>query len=67
MDILNIDIPELNNSKKVLGKVTKEQLQEFISPAKDNWDIISKRPQLYQFLAAFIDLMGHPYFFYNNL
>jgi hypothetical protein len=63
LDILSVDIP-LNNSKKVLGKVTKEQLNEFFTPAKDNWDIIRKRPQLYQFLSAFLDLLDHPYFYF---
>lgn len=61
LDIISMDFPEFNNSRKVLGKVTKEQLHEFIAPAKDNWDVIRKRPQLYQFLAAFIDLLDHPY------
>jgi hypothetical protein len=63
LDVLSEDI-QFNNSKKVLGKVTKEQLHEFFTPAKDNWDIIRKRPQLYQFLSAFLDLLDHPYCYF---
>ena len=64
---MSLDIPNYKNTKKVLGRVTKEQLLEFLTPVKDNWEIIRKRPQLYQFLAAFIDLMENPYVLMINI
>jgi hypothetical protein len=60
LDILSADIPNFNTGTKVLGRVTKEQLNQFFTQAKDNWDLIRKRPQLYQFLSAFVDLLDHP-------
>jgi hypothetical protein len=62
LDILSTERPGLQ-LPKVLGRVTKDQLELLLSHLKDDFDLIKRRGPLLQIIVAAIESMEEMYVF----